>query len=121
MKKNIEPIVSILIVCLIFAASFYVIVEAEKIFDKELSASVSKPFFSKPKGERGGLLVTKAKEQLGKMILSDCYEEVAQVFEQAWNQECQDLGLEDKCNLPRYIADQLLGDYQEAKDNCYNK
>lgn len=121
MKKNIEPLISILIVCVVFAASFYVIVEAEKVFDKELSASVSKPFISKPRGETGSLLITKAKEQLGKMIFSDCSEEISQAFEETWNQECEDLGLENKCNLPRYIADQLKSDYQEAKDNCYNK
>lgn len=119
MKKNIEPLISILIVCLVFAASVFVILEAEKIFDKELSASVSKPIISKPRAEIGGLLTKKAKEQLERMIFSDCSEKTAQAFERAWNQECEKLELEDKCNLPRYIADQLTAEYQEAKDNCY--
>jgi len=121
MKKNIEPLISILIVCLVFAASIYIISEAEKVFDRELSASVSRPFISKPKGETGSLLINKAKKQIGRMVFSDCYEETAQAFEQAWNQECEELGLEDKCSLPRQIAEQLKVDYQEAKENCYNK
>ena len=121
MKKNIEPLISILIICLVFAASVFVIIEAEKVFDKELSASVSKPIISKPRTEIGSLLTSKAREQLGRMIFSDCSEKTAQAFEQAWNQECEKLGLEDKCSLPRYIADELTEEYQEAKDNCYKK
>jgi len=121
MKRNIEPLISILIVCLVFSASIFVIFEAEKIFDKELSASVYRPIISKPRAEIGGLLTSKAKEQLGRMIFSDCSERTAQAFEQSWNQECEKLGLENKCSLPRYIADQLTVEYQEAKDNCYKK
>lgn len=121
MKKNIGPLISILIVCLAFAASIFVIFEAEKIFDKELSASVSRPILSRPRAEKGSLLTDKAKEQLGRMIFSDCSEKTSQAFEQAWNQECEKLGLENKCDLPRYIADQLTEEYQEAKDNCYSK
>ena len=119
MKKNIEPLISILIVCLIFSASVFVIFEAEKIFYKELSASVYKPIISKPRTEIGGLLTDKAKEQLGRMIFSNCSEKTSQDFEEAWNQECKKLGAEDRCSLPRYIADQLTTEYQEAKNNCY--
>ena len=117
-NKYIEPLVSILIVCSVFAAVVFVIIEAEKIFNEQISASVSKSVILKPGAEIGKLLTDKTKEQLETIFFSECLDRAYKTFEQNWNQECSRLELEEKCSLPRYIADGLQEGYQKAKEAC---
>jgi hypothetical protein len=38
-----------------------------------------------------------------------------------WNLNCGELGKEENCSLPRYIADGIKKDYQKNQDLCIKK
>lgn len=118
-NKTIEPLVFLVIVGAIFSASLFVILQGEELFNKELRASVSQVTILKPRAELGMFLTRRAKGQAQEKLLSDCFDQAYETFEQNWNQKCQEKGLEDKCDLERYIADELKKEYEESKQNCY--
>ena len=120
-NKYIEPLISLLIVGVVFAAAVFVIMEAEEAFDEQISASVSKPIILEPRIGIVDLLAGRARERLETVVFSDCFDQAYEVFEQNWNQECSELGLEEKCSLPRYLAEILEQGYQEAKEFCSAK
>ena len=120
-NKYIEPLISLLIVGAIFTASLYLILGANDLLDKQLKASVYESISFESKEETASLLAARASEQIGTMIGSDCFDQAYQDFEAAWNQECQNQGLENKCDLPRHIANELTDQYEEAKKDCRNQ
>jgi flagellar biosynthesis/type III secretory pathway protein FliH len=117
-NKYIEPLISILIICAVFTAVIFVIIEAEKVFNKQVSASVSESIILEPREEMSKLLTDRTKEQLETIIFSECLNKAYKTFEQNWNEECSKLELEEKCSLPRYLADGLQQGYQKAKEAC---
>lgn len=92
-EKNIQPLVSVLIVLAVFCVFLFVILQGQQTFNKQLTASVFQP-----------------------NCLSN--DNAYKNFEQSWNQECEELGLEDRCSLPRDIADELKKEYQDIKQEC---
>lgn len=95
-NQYIEPLISILIICSVFAAVTFIILEAEKVFNSQISASVSESI----------------------ILRSECLGRAYRVFEDNWNQECFKLSLEEKCSLPRYLANTLQEEYQGTKEAC---
>ena len=105
MKKNISPAISIVIVLAVFVVSLFVILQGEATLNKQLSASI--------------ISGVKIKTPLDTMAMSKCLRDEYNTFLTKWNQECKVGNLEDKCSLPRDIADPLKADYENSQKSCY--
>ncbi len=99
MKKNIDPLISILIVTAVFTGAVLLIFQGETSLKNQLSASIMKS--------------VEVNED------SECLRDAYNDFLTNWNQECKAEGLEDKCSLSKEIANPLKVDYQTKQDNCY--
>jgi len=98
MNKAIDPIISIVIVLTVFCASLFMILGEETSLNKQLTASVF---------------------DAGRTFLSECLEDADNTFLSNWNQECEGRGSEEKCSLPKDIADKLKADQKEAQTSCH--
>lgn len=103
MKKNINPTISIVIMLAVFVVSLFIILQGETALNKQLSASI----------------VSGVKMPLDTMEISECLRNEYSTFLSKWNQECKAENLEDKCSLPRDIADPLKADYENSQKSCY--
>ncbi|MBU3942578.1 hypothetical protein KKA24_01190 [Patescibacteria group bacterium] len=103
MKKNIDPLISILIVIAVFTVAVFLIFQGETSLNNQLSASISK---------YGNKMVETTET-------SECLRETYNDFLTNWNQECKAEGLEDKCSLSKEIANPLKADYQTEQNLCY--
>lgn len=117
-NKTIEPLVSLLIVMAVFCVCLLVILQSEQVLNKQLTASVFQPSPRQDEQEGAKLLTARAKEQLQIMVSTACRRSAYNAFLTSWNQECEKLDLEDKCSLPRAIADQLKKEYQDSSQEC---
>ena len=119
-KKFIDPLISIVIIVAVFSIVLFVIFGQQKALDEQLKASiVSYKAVQLNNQTLGKQVVSKAREQMETMITSNCTEQAYEDFTAKWNEECQNQGLEDKCSLPREIADPLIKEYEEAESGCY--
>lgn len=117
-QETIKSIIFSAVIGVVFVASLFLIIQQEQALDRQLRATVF------PSREILGKQITKdltgkLTGQIEKKILSDCFDEAYDVFEDLWNQECEEKGLEEKCDLPKDIATDLLNEYQELKQRCY--
>lgn len=87
----------------VFVISLFVILQGEATLNKQLSASI----------------VGSVKTPLDTMAMSECLRDEYSTFLAKWNQECKAGNLEDKCSLPRDIADPLKDDYKNSQKSCY--
>ena len=117
-QKTIKSIIFSVVIGVVFTASLFLIVQQEQALDRQLRATVfqSKDILGKQITEE---LTGKLTGQVEKKILSDCLDKAYNSFEHFWNQECEKKGLEEKCDLPKDIATDLLDGYQEIKQGCY--
>ena len=117
-QETIKSIIFSVLIGVVFVASLFLIIQQEQALNKQLTATVfqSKDILGKQITEE---LTGKLTGQVEKKILSDCLDETYDIFESLWNQECEKQGLEDKCDLPKDIATDLLDGYQELKNTCY--
>jgi len=117
-QETIKSIIFSALIGIFFVASLFLIIQQEQALNKQLTATVfqSKDILGKQITEE---LTGKLTGQVEKKILSDCLDEAYDVFENLWNQECEKKGLEEKCDLPKDIATDLLDGYQEIKEGCY--
>jgi len=119
-QETIKSIIFSVVIGVVFVASLFLIVQQEQVLNRQLTATMSTVFPSK---EILGKQITrdltrKLTGQIGKKILSDCLDEAYNIFENLWNQECENKGLEEKCDLPKDIATDLLDGYQNLKQGC---
>ena len=117
-QETIKSIIFSVIIGVVFVASLFLIVQQEQALDRQLRATIF------PSEEILGEQITKEligklEGQIGKKILSDCFDEAYSIFENLWNQECESKGLEEKCDLSKDIATDLLDGYQNLKQGCY--
>ncbi len=117
-QETIKSIIFSAVIGVVFVASLFLIVQQEQALDRQLRATVF------PLREILGKQITeeltgKLIGQVDKKILSDCLDSAYNTFEHSWNQECEKEGLEEKCDLPKDIAADLLNEYQEFKQGCY--
>lgn len=108
-QETIKSIIFSVLIGLVFAVSLFLIIKEEQALDRQLKAAV---FSSED-------LTGKLAGQAEKKALSDCLDWTYDVFEDLWNQECEDRELEEKCDLPKDIATGLLDGYQNLKQGCY--
>lgn len=117
-NKTIEPLISLVIIGAVFCASLFAILQTEKALNRQLRATVFQPQEGQ-KQEAGEQLITKAAEHMKQIFSSSCLKNAYNNFENLWNQECEKRGLEEKCDLPKDIATDLLDEYQELEQGCY--
>ena len=103
MKKNINPSISIVIMLAVFVVSLFIILQGETALNEQLSASI----------------ISGVRTPLDTMAMSECLRDEYNNFLIKWNQECKAGNLEDKCSLPRDIADPLKADYENSQKSCY--
>ncbi|MBU2635345.1 hypothetical protein KJ841_02630 [Patescibacteria group bacterium] len=120
-QETIKSIIFSAVIGVVFVASLFLIVQQEQALNTQLTATIAAVFPSeKILGEQITKDLTgKLTGQIGKKVLSDCLDEAYNIFEDLWNQECEKQGLEEKCDLPKDIATDLLDGYQELKQGCY--
>ena len=120
-QETIKSIIFSAVIGVVFVASLFLIVQQEQALNTQLTATIAAVFPSeKILGEQITKDLTgKLTGQIGKKVLSDCLDEAYNIFEDLWNQECEKQGLEEKCDLPKDIATDLLNGYQELKQGCY--
>ncbi len=117
-QETIKSIIFSAVIGVVFVASLFLIVQQEQALDRQLRATVFPS--EKILGEQITKDLTgKLTGQIEKKILSDCLDKAYDVFENLWNQECENQGLEEKCDLPKDIATDLLDGYQNLKEGCY--
>ena len=123
MKGEIlQSIVFSVIVGIVFFASMVLIYQQEQGLNADLKAAVFQPEYLERHGQEAIKgLASRAKEQIGRVMASGCLKKAYTEFEALWNQECAEKGLEDRCDLPRDIADPLLKGYEQLKNSCYEK
>lgn len=117
-NKTIEPLVSLVIVGAVFCASLFFILQAGEALNRQLRATVFQPQEGQ-KPEAGEQLIAKVAEQMKQIFSSSCLKNADNSFEDLWNQECKERQLEEKCSLPKEVANDLLNEYQELKEGCY--
>jgi len=120
-QEIIKSMIFSILVGVVFVASLFLIVQQEQALNKQLTATIAAVF---PSREILGKQITKdltgkLTGQIEKKVLSGCLDKAYDVFENLWNQECEKEGLEEKCDLPKDIATDLLDGYQELKQGCY--
>lgn len=120
-QENIKSMIFSILIGVVFVASLFLIIQQEQALSRQLTATIATVF---PSREILGKQITKdltekLTGQIEKKVLSDCFDEAYDVFENLWNQECEKQGLEEKCDLPKDIATDLLNGYQELKQGCY--
>jgi len=102
----ISIVIAVFIICLVF------IFQQEYELSKQLKAEV---FQSINLGE----LIPEG--QTNKIALMHCLEDAFDNYKNMWNQECENRGLEEKCSLPRSIADVLKENFEQVKQNCLDE
>lgn len=116
-QETIKSIIFSAVIGVVFVASLFLIVQQEQALDRQLRATVFPS--EKILGEQITKDLTgKLTGQIGEKILSDCLDKAKNAFEDLWNQECEDKGLEERCDLPKDIAADLLDAYQELEQGC---
>lgn len=117
-QETIKSIIFSAVIGVIFVFSLFLIIQQEQALDRQLRATVfpSREILGKQITED---LTGRLTGQIGKKILSDCLDKAYDIFEDLWNQECDNKGLEEKCDLPKDIATDLLNGYQELQQGCY--
>jgi len=119
-KETSKSIIFLVIVSVLFIVVVVWIFQQGQELNKQLAAGIS--FSEYEKEENGGSQVPiKLAEQAKKMILASCLSTAYSNFESLWNEECEKQGLEEKCNLPKWVADELNSENQQLKDECYKK
>jgi len=120
-QETIKSIIFSAVIGVVFVASLFLIIQQEQALNRQLTATIATVFPSeKILGEQITKDLTgKLTGQIEKKVLSDCLDEAYNTFEDLWNQECENKGLEEKCDLPKDIATDLLNGYQELKQGCY--
>lgn len=117
-QGTIKSIIFSAVIGVVFVASLFLIVQQEQALDRQLRAAVfpSREILGKQIVRE---LTGKLTGQTEKRILSNCLNQAYDVFENLWNQECENKGLAEKCDLPKDIAVDLLNEYQELQQGCY--
>ena len=117
-QETIKSIIFSVVIGVVFTASLFLIIQQERALNKQLTATVfqSKDILGKQITKD---LTGKLTGQIEKKILSDCLDEAYNTFEYSWNQECEEKGLKEKCDLPKDIAADLLNEHQELQQRCY--
>jgi len=120
-QEIIKSIIFSAVIGVVFVASLFLIIQQEQALNRQLRATIAVVFPSEEiLGEQIAKELTgKLTGQIEKKVLSECFDKAKNAFEDLWNQECEDKGLEEKCSLPRDIAADLLDAYQELKQGCY--
>ena len=119
-EKISSSIIFSVIVAVVFVIAVVLIFQQTGELDRQLAAMVSFPEYQE-KEEVGGGLPGKIVEQAKKMILSGCLKTADKTFETLWNQECEERGLQEKCDLPKWIAEDLMNKNQQLEEECYKK
>jgi len=119
-KEASKSIIFLVIVGVLFIVVVVWILQQGQALNKQLAAGISFPEYEEE--ENGGSQVpVKLAEQAKKMILASCLSSTYSDFESLWNEECEKQGLEERCDLPKWVADELNSENQQLKDECYEK
>ena len=119
-KETSKSIIFLVIVGVLFFIVIALIFQQGQALNKQLAAGISFPEYEK-EGNGGSQVPIKLAEQAKKMILASCLSSAYSNFENLWNEEWEKEGLEEKCDLPKWVADELNSEYQQLKDECYKK
>ena len=121
MKKGTTKSISFLaIVGVLFVVAVVLIFQQGQALNKQVAAGISFPEYEK-EGNGSSQAPIKLAEQAKKMILASCLSSAYSSFENIWNQECGEQGLEEKCDLPKWVADEVNSEYQQLKEECNAK
>lgn len=119
-KEASKSIIFLVIIGVLFIVVVVWILQQGQALNKQLAAGISFPAYEKE--ENGGSQVPiKLAEQVKKMILASCLSTAYNDFESLWNEECEKQGLEERCDLPKWVADELNSENQQINDECYKK
>ena len=119
-KETSKSIIFLAIVGVLFVVAAVLIFQQGQALNKQLAAGISFPEYEK-EGNGGSQVPIKLAEQAKKMILARCLSSAKSSFENIWNQECGEQGLEEKCDLPKWVADEVNSEYQQLKEECNAK
>lgn len=119
-KETTKSITFLAIIGVLFVASAVLIFQQGQTLNKQLAAGISFPEYEK-EGNGGSKVPIKIAEQAKKMILASCLSSAYTNFETLWNEECEKQGLEKRCDLSKWLADELNSKYQQLVDECYKK
>ncbi len=119
-KEASKSIIFLAIISVLFIVVVVWIFQQEQALNKQLAAGISFSEYEK-EGNGGSQVPIKLAEQAKKMILASCLSSADSNFESLWNEECGEQGLEEKCDLPKWVADELNSENQQLKDECYKK
>ncbi len=119
-KETSKSIIFLAIIGVLFIVSVIWIFQQGQALNKQLAAGISFPEYEK-EGNGGSQVPIKLAEQAKKMILASCLSSAYSNFESLWNEECEKQGLEERCDLPKWVADELNSKHQELKDECNKK
>ncbi len=118
MKKEIKSsIVSWTVIGLAFVVALVVIFQQGRLLDKQLKATLFPVEYGSEEGI-GKELMNKAMDQARKIAVAGCLKKAFEEFESGWNQECKNLGLEERCDLPKDAATPLLDQYEQLRADC---
>ena len=119
-KEASKSIIFLVIVGVLFIVVVVWILQQGQALNKQLAAGISFPEYEEEKNG-GSEVPVKLAEQAKKMILASCLSSAYSNFESLWNEECEEQGLEERCDLPKWVADELNSENQQLKDECYEK
>lgn len=119
-KETTKSIIFLAIVGVLCIVIVALIFQQGQVLNKQLAAGISFPKYEE-EGDGSSQAPIKLAEQAKKMILASCLSSAYNSFESLWNEECEKQELEKKCDLPKWVADELNSEYQQLKDECYKK
>jgi cell division protein YceG involved in septum cleavage len=117
-KKFVDPLVSLIVIGASVCFILFFIVGQQGALNDQLTASAIRYNDVKIGAGFGEKAISEVKENMEIIISEDCLINVEIEFEEKWNKECNDQGLEDKCSLPMKKAGQLIDEYEEARSQC---
>lgn len=119
-KKDSKSIIFPVIIGVVFVIAVVLIFQQELQFNKQLTAAVFQPQKTEEKETKtDSQLASKLAEQAKKLILSACLDKIFEEFKELWNEECEKEGLEEKCLLPKALAEDLMDERQQLEEGCY--
>lgn len=119
-KETSKSIIFLVIIGVLFIIAAIWILQQGQAFNKQLAAGVSFSEYEK-EGNGSSQASIKLAEQAKKMILVSCLGSAYSNFEDLWNEECEKQGLEEECDLSKWVADELSSERQQIEDECNKK
>jgi len=118
-KKFIDPLISLVVIGAVVCVVLFLIAGQHDALNKQIKASVSRfEAVKKSDTDFAKQAINRARDQVKVVVTEGCLEVAEAELEIKWNEECQKLGLKDRCDLPIDIAGELIDQYEQAQAEC---